>query len=144
MSRSTHIVLGLGLAGLIVEAIVSHPALTVDKVKLFRVTTPDSEIVIGLTKDELAQLPGKDAAAVTKVLGERGAMNVWQYAVRRGVNGEQEQAPVKKFVLTANSALQVEPYKTQLRVVPIAEEKMADAETVKASQRRFSDTVQIR
>lgn len=144
MSRSTHIVLGLGLAGLIVEAILSHPALTVDKVKLFKVTTPDSEIVIGLTKDELAQLPGKDAAAVTKVLGERGTMNVWQYAVRRSISGEQEQAPLKKFTLTANAALQVEPYQTQLRVVPIAEEKMADADTIKSSLRPFSDTVQIR
>jgi hypothetical protein len=144
MSRSTHIVLGLGLAGLIVEAIVSHPALAVDKVKLFKVTMAQDEIVIGLTKDELAQLPGKDASGVTKVLGDRGSMQVWQYGVRRGVSGEQEQAPVKKFVLTSNIAVRIEPYKTQLKVVPITEEKMAQADEVKASLRPFSDTVQIR
>jgi len=95
MSRtSTNIVLGLGLAGLIVEAIVSHPALAVDKVKLFTVTTPKDQIVIGLTKEEVDALPGKDAAGVIKVLGERGSMQVWQYSERRGISGEQEQAPV--------------------------------------------------
>jgi hypothetical protein len=144
MSRSTHIVLGLGLAGLIVEAIISHPALAVDKVKLFKVTTPNSEIVIGLTKEEVDQLPGKDAAGVTKVLGDRGSMQVWQYGERRGISGEKEQAPVKKFVLTSNTAVQIEPYRTQLRVVPITEEKMAEAVPVKSSLRPFADTVQIR
>lgn len=145
MSRtSTNIVLGLGLAGLIVEAIVSHPALAVDKVKLFKVTTPKDQIVIGLTKEEVDALPGKNAAGITKVLGERGSMQVWQYRERRGISGEQEQAPVKTFVLTANTAVQIEPYKTQLRVVPITEEKMAIVDTDNLPARPFSDTVQIR
>lgn len=127
MSRtSTHIVLGLGLAGLIVEAIVSHPALAVDKVVLFKVVTPQDEIVIGLAKDELAQMPGKNAGGVTRVLSDNGSIQVWQYGVRRGVSGEAEQAPVKKIGLTASTDVHVEPYKTQLRVVPITEERMAD------------------
>ena len=130
---STHIVLGLGLAGLIVEAIVSHPALAVDKVKLFKVTTPKDEIVIGLTKGEVDLLPGKNADGVTKILNDKGSMRVWQYAVRRGVSGEPEQAPVKNFFLTANTAVQIEPYKTQMRIVPITEERMAEGNPAASS-----------
>lgn len=127
MSRtSTNIVLGLGLAGLIIEAIVSHPALAVDKVVLFKVVTPQNEIVIGLTQDELAQMPGKDASAVTKVLKDSGSMDVWQYGVRRKASGESEQAPMKKIGLTATPDIHVEPFKTEMRVVPITEERMAD------------------
>ncbi len=130
---SRQFVLGLGLAGLIVEAIVSHPALAVDKVKLFKVTTPKDQIVIGLTKDEVDRLPGKNADGVTKVLNDKGSMRVWQYAVRRGVSGEPEQAPVKNFFLTANTAVQIEPYKTEMRIVPIAEERMAEGKPSKSS-----------
>lgn len=130
-TTSRQIVLGLGLAGLLVEAIVSHPALAVDKVKLFKVTTPKTVIVIGLTRDELDRLPGKDAGALKKVIGESGAMKVWQYAERRGVSGEPEQAPLKPFVLTANAAVQIEPYRTQLRIAPITEEKMVATEVIR-------------
>ena len=62
-----------------------------------------------------------------KILSDNGSMRVWQYAVRRGVSGEPEQAPVKSFFLTANTAVQIEPYKPQMRVVPITEERMAEA-----------------
>ena len=128
MSRtSSNIVLGIGLVGLIVEAIVSHPAFAVDKVKLFKVTTPKTEIVIGLTKDELDQLPGKGADGMTKTLNDKGYLKVWQYAVRHGVSGEDEQAPVKPFFLTSNTAVQIEPFKTEMRIVPITEEKMVQA-----------------
>ena len=127
-TTSRQIVLGLGLAGLLVEAIVSHPALAVDKVKLFKVVTPKDEIVIGLTKDELEQLPGKNATSVAKGLNDRGKMRVWQYAVRRGISGDFEQAPVKQIGLLASADVRVEPYATQLRVVPITEEKMTETE----------------
>ncbi len=124
---SRQLVLGIGFAGLLIEAVVSHPSLAADKVVLFKVTTPKDQIVIGLTKDEIDQLPGKNAAAVAKVLKDNGYMQVWQYGERPGVSGQTEQAPIKKFVLTANTAVQIEPFKTQLRVVPITEEKMAEA-----------------
>lgn len=126
-TTSRQIVLGLGLAGLLVEAIVSHPAMAVDKVALFKVVTPKDEIVIGLTKDELARLPGKEASHVAMALTDSGKMRVWQYGVRRGVSGEFEQAPVKQIALVSDGSIRVEPYKTQMRVVPITEEKMADA-----------------
>ncbi|MBI3699416.1 MAG: hypothetical protein HY242_03080 [Afipia sp.] len=144
MSRSTHILLGLGLLGLVAETVISHPALTVDKVKLFKVTTPNSEIVIGLTKDEVDRLPGKDATGVAKVLINRGSMPVWEYGERRGVSGQQEEAPVRHFVLTSTAAVRIETYKTALRVVPITEERMAEAEPENPPARPFSDTVQIR
>ena len=126
-STSRQLVLGVGLAGLIVEAVISHPALSVDKVKLFKVTTPKDQIVIGLTRDELDRLPGKNAEGMTKVLRDNGYLKVWQYAVRSGVSGEPEQAPVKPFFLTSNTAVLIEPLKTPMRIVPITDEKMAVA-----------------
>jgi hypothetical protein len=126
-TTSRQIVLAVGLAGLLVEAVVSHPSLAQEKIALFKVVTPQDEIVIGLTKDELARMPGKDSGAVQKVLNDSGEMNVWQYAVRRGVSGEFEQAPLKKIGLSASDDIHVEPYKTQLRVVPITEVNMLEA-----------------
>ena len=56
MSRtSTRLLLGIGLAGLIMESTVIQPAFAADKVSLFKVITAKDEIVIGMTDDELAQ-----------------------------------------------------------------------------------------
>lgn len=118
-TTSRHAVLGLGLAGLLIDAVISHPALAVNKVTLFRVTTPKQEIVIGLTAKELKQLTGRDAVAVEKALHDSGALNAWQYSVRRGVSGELEQAPVRHVKLASNDDVHVEAYSTKLKVVPI-------------------------
>lgn len=119
-TTSRHAVLGLGLAGLLIDAVISHPALAVNKVTLFRVTTPKQEIVIGLTAKELKQLTGSDAVAVERALRDSGALNAWQYSVRRGASGELEQAPVRHVKLASNEDVHVEAYSTKLKVVPIA------------------------
>lgn len=126
-TRSRQTVLALGLAGLLVEAVVSHPAFAVGKVTLFKVVSPQNEIVIGLTKAELAQMPGKTPDAVEKALRSAGALQVWQYGVRRGVSGVMEQAPVRKIELSAQSDIHIEPYLSQLKVVSIADEIMTEA-----------------
>jgi len=123
---SRQIVLGLGLAGLMIDAIASHPAFAVSKVVLFKVVTPQNEIVIGLSRDELRQMDGKTAEAVAKALSTSGALKVWQYGTRRGVSGAMEEAPVRKIGLTADATLRIEPYATQNKVVPIDEERMVD------------------
>ena len=66
--RSRQTVLALGLVGLLAEAIASHPALAVGRVTLFKVVSPQNEVVIGLTKAELAQMKGKTPDAVEKAL----------------------------------------------------------------------------
>ena len=116
-------VLGFGLAGLILETIISHPALATDKVSLFKVVTAKDEIVIGLTEDELARFEGKNAGGIAKALKSEGTLSVWRYAMRKAGTGDLEQAPSGKIGLMANDALRVEPYTSPVKVVPIDQTK---------------------
>jgi hypothetical protein len=92
-------------------------------VSLFKLITAKDEIVIGLPDDELAQLEGKNAGGVAKMLVSKGSMSVWQYAVRKASTGDLEQAPLQKIGLISSESLRVEPYATPLKVVPIDEAK---------------------
>lgn len=126
-TRSRQTVLALGLAGLLIDAVVSHPAFAVSKVTLFKVVTPQKEIVIGLTKTELAQMEGQTPDAVERALRNAGMLEVWQYGIRRGISGVPEQAPVRKIALAADPATHIEPYTSPLKVVSIADEIMTEA-----------------
>jgi len=84
---------------------------------LFKVITVKDDIVIGLNADELSHLGSQDAGAVARALAAKGEMTVWQYGVRRGPNGELQQAPTQKIGLLANSSLRVEPYTTPYAIV---------------------------
>lgn len=123
MPISKRLMLGLGLSCLIMERVVIQPALAADKVSLFKVITARDEIVIGISDDELAQMDGKNAGGVAKMLVARGSMSAWQYAVRKSSTGDLEQAPLHRIGLIASDSLRVEPYATPLKVVPIDESK---------------------
>src|SRR5881628_3139304 len=84
---------------------------------LFKIITVKDEIVIGLNADELDRLGGRDAGAVARALVAKGEMTVWQYGVRRGPNGDLQQAPTQKIGLLANRSLRVEPYTTPYTIV---------------------------
>ncbi len=71
-TRSRQIVLAVGLTGLLIDAVASHPAFAVNKVTLFKVITPQNQLVIGLTRTELAAMQTKTAEGVTKVLNDTG------------------------------------------------------------------------
>jgi hypothetical protein len=45
---------------------------------------------------------GGDAGTVARALAQKGGMTAWQYNVRRGPNGELQQAPTAKIGLIAN------------------------------------------
>lgn len=118
-TRSNAWLLGIGLAGLLLETIASHPALATDKVSLFKVISARDEIVIGMTDGQMAQLEARNAGGVAKRLVSEGTMTVWQYAVRKAEAGALEQAPLRQVGLLSNDALRVEPYTTPLKIVPI-------------------------
>jgi hypothetical protein len=118
MPISKRLLPGLVLAGFIMESIMVQPALAADKISLFKVITTRDEIVIGIPEDELAKMDG-NAGGVAKTLVARGTLNVWQYAVRKAANGDLEQTPLHKVGLIASDALRVEPFATQLKVLPI-------------------------
>jgi hypothetical protein len=88
-----------------------------DGISLFKVVTERDEIVIGLTTEQLHQLGGDDAGAVAAALAGRGRLTVWQYAVRKGTNGELQQAPLQRIGILAHDSLRIEPYATDLLVL---------------------------
>ena len=120
---SHRLLLGLGVAGLILESVMTYPALASDKVSLFKVITTKDEIVIGLTDDELAQIDGRNAGGVARQLAAKGSMSVWQYAVRKASSGDLEQAPLRQIGLLSHESLRVEPYSSPIKVIPIGEAK---------------------
>jgi hypothetical protein len=121
MPISKRLLLGLGAAVLITECPVIQPALATEKVSLFKIITVKDEIVIGIPDDELAQVDGKDAGGIAKMLIAKGSMSVWQYAVHKSATGDLEQTPLRKIGLMATDSLRVEPYASPLKVLPIDE-----------------------
>jgi hypothetical protein len=119
---SNRLLLGIGLAGLILESVFNHPALATDKVSLFKVITTRDEIVIGLSSDELSHVEGQNAGGIAKQLAAAGSMSVWQYGVRKAEAGALEQAPLRKVGLLATDSLRIEPYTSPLRVIPISDD----------------------
>ena len=120
---SKNLPLGLIAAGLIMESVVSAPAFAADKVSLFKIITAKDEIVIGLSDDDLAQVDGKNAGGIAKMLVAKGSMTAWQYAVHKSASGDLEQAPLHRIGLIATDSLRVEPYATPLKVLPMDETK---------------------
>jgi hypothetical protein len=123
MNMSKRLLLGLGIAGLIMESVATQPALAADKISLFKVITQKDEIVIGMSDDELAQVDGRNAGGIAKMLVAKGSMTVWQYAVHKSASGDLEQAPLHKVGLIATESLRVEPYASPLKVLPVDETK---------------------
>ena len=107
------------LTAAVVLAASTLPVLAQTKatMTLFKIITVKDEVVIGLSADELSAMGGNDAGAVAKALAAKGTLTVWQYATRKGQNGDLEQAPRMKIGLMANDSLRVEPYTTPLKVV---------------------------
>ena len=109
----------IALTGLILESPLMQTAFAAEKVSLFKVVTIKDEIVIGLTDADLAQMDGRDAGGLAKMLVGKGTLSVWQYAVRHGQSGDLEQAPLRKVALISNDSLRIEPYSSPLKVVPV-------------------------
>jgi hypothetical protein len=123
MQISKRVLLGLSAATLMMQSLVIQPAAAADKVSLFKVVTVKDEILIGIPDDQLAQIEGKDAGGLAKMLVAKGSMSVWQYAVHKSASGDLEQAPLRKVGLIASDSLRVEPYNSPLKVLPIDDTK---------------------
>jgi hypothetical protein len=123
MQISKRLLLGVSAAAFIMANSMMQPASAADKFSLFKIVTVKDEIVIGIPDDELAQLDGKDAGGVAKMLKAKGTMSAWQYAVHKSATGDLEQAPLRKIGLIAADSLRVEPYASPLKVLPIDETK---------------------
>ena len=88
-------------------------------VKLFKVVTPRDEMVVGVTEGELRGWgPQADIENIAQRLGKSGEITVWQYAVRKGGDGQLQQAPLQRVAVFAAGVVRIEPYRTSLAVVP--------------------------
>ena len=124
MPLSKRLLLGLGLATLIMESVVIQPAFAADKVSLFKVITAKDEIVIGLAEDDLAQMDGKNAGGIAKMLVAKGSMSVWRYAVHKSASAAiSNRRRCTRSAFSPSDSLRVEPYATPLKVLPIDETK---------------------
>ena len=121
MQISNRLLLGLSAAALVMESLMVQPASAADKVSLFKIITIKDEIVIGIPDHELAQLDDKDAGGLARMLITKGSMSVWQYAAQKSAAGDLEERPLRKVGLIASDSLQVEPYASPLKVLPIGE-----------------------
>ncbi|AMJ63750.1 hypothetical protein AXW83_16950 [Bosea sp. PAMC 26642] len=89
-----------------------------EPVSLFKIVTVKDEIVVGLAPSDVGELKGNDASAIGKALVTRGELSLWQFAVRKGKDGELEQAPLRRVSILRHDSIRVEPYTTPLKVVP--------------------------
>ncbi len=107
-------ILGVSLLGPSGAALVSAQ----EKITLFKVVTVRDETVIGLTSADLESIGGaRDAGAVARAMAARGELSAWQYAVRKGANGDLQHAPLQRVGLLAHHSLRVEPYLSSLPVI---------------------------
>ena len=92
------------------------------KMKLFKVVTQRDETVIGLKEEELRNFgPSGDLENLAQRLGTAGTLVVWQYATKKGSDGQLQQAPAQRIAVFASGIARIEPYATPLPVVAPAE-----------------------
>ena len=107
-------------AGAVIFA--SAPGFAQDPTSLFEVVTVRDKIVIGLSAKDIEAVGGNDVTQIGQAIKGNGELTVWQYAVRKGTDGQLEQAPLKRVSLLGADSLRVEPYYASVRVVPAPEE----------------------
>jgi hypothetical protein len=104
-------ILAVAAGLLFAAATVPVAAQEASTMTLFKLITPKDEIVIGLSGDELRSFgnaPDLDNLAAR--LAAAGQMTVWQYAVRKGADGELQQAPLRRVAVFKTDTLRIEPY----------------------------------
>lgn len=92
-------------------------------VSLFKIVSVKDEIIIGLSQKDLDTMAAVGAGhtdAVARSLVRGGHLTAWTFAVRKGADGQLEQAPHARVSIIGNDTLRIEPYQTPLRIVSIS------------------------
>ena len=116
--------LALGAAAVLALGIAAAGAADPEKpkMKLFKVVTQRDETVIGIKEEELRAFgPAGDLDNLAQRLGTAGMIVVWQYAPKKGSDGQLQQAPAQRIAVFASGISRIEPYATPLPVVAPAE-----------------------
>jgi hypothetical protein len=88
---------------------------------LFKVVSPKDDVIIGLSQAEAEALgAGEVLSNLARRLADHGQITVWQFAPRKGTNGDLELAGLRRIAIMKSDAIRIEPYKAAIRVVPPA------------------------
>ena len=100
----------------------AHAADPEAKMKLFKIVSMRDETVIGVKSEDLRNF-GKsgDLENLAQHMSTVGQMVVWQYAAKKGTDGQLQQAPAQRIAVFASGISRIEPYATPLPVVMPAE-----------------------
>jgi hypothetical protein len=91
------------------------------EVSLFKLVSAKDDMIVGLTRDELAKFgPGAPLDIFAAELQRRGQLAVWQYASTRGTQGELVMSPLQRIVVLYPGTARIEPYTSNLKVMPPA------------------------
>ena len=112
----------MGTAMAVAVAPIGRRAVAQDaEVSMFKVVTVKDNVIVGLTRDELAKLgTGVPIDVIATELQRRGQLSVWQYGSTRGAQGELVMSPLQRVVILHAGTARIEPYKPSLKVVPPA------------------------
>ena len=102
-------------------AMSGGPSAQAADVSLFKIVSAKDDMIVGLTRDELAKFgPGVPLEVFATELQRRGQMPVWQYASTRGAQGELVMSPLQRIIVLYPGTARIEPYTSNLKVVPPA------------------------
>lgn len=106
-------------AGIVAIALTGVVAMAADSpMKLFKVVTVKDETVIGVSAEELRSFgPSTDLENLASRLATVGQLPVWQYAVRKGSDGQLQQAPNQRIVIFSSGTARIEPYAMPLPII---------------------------
>lgn len=91
------------------------------EVSLFKIVSAKDDMIVGLTRDELAKFgPGVPLEVFATELQRRGQMVVWHYASTRGAQGELVMSPLQRIIVLYPGTARIEPYTSNLKVMPPA------------------------
>ena len=89
------------------------------EILLFKVVTSKDDVVVGLSKKEIAALgTGAEIDVFAKELQRAGQISVWQYATRKDSDGQLRMAPLRRVVIMSSGTARIEPYKSAQDIDP--------------------------
>lgn len=116
VQRRTFLI-GVTLAPALVS-IGAHASAQDREVSLFKIVSAKDDMIVGLTRDELAKFgPGAPLEVFASELQRRGQMAVWQYASTRGPQGELVMSPLQRIIVLYPGTARIEPYTSNLKVM---------------------------
>lgn len=111
----------LATAVLLPVARLALNAQVAQEMRLFRLVTIRTDMLIGVSCTELSTLgAGSEAERLARRIAEEGALSAWHYVESRGHDGDARLTARQKITVRIEEALLIEPFTPTIPVVPPA------------------------